>query len=313
MVHFRWFYNFVILIIVDMLMNQPLVLVWLLNPACDPYCRKYWITETNFFTGLFCRSEDLFYIINFRHDDLVLAISVIVVHLGYKRPCPGGVYGDAVPQIDRFAIELGNIQMANNVYRVAYDAGVRRLVVASSNHAADWYEHALIHSHQKDVVSTSDLPVSDNFYGWAKASYELLAWPYASGGFGRELEFVHIRIGAPREMEAARYEGWSGEQLPAGSGLANFKRELGAYFSARDMTQLFRRGIETLDIANEHGIPWVVVHGISGNTRAFWSLETARTVLGYQPEDDSEVRFAADVNRLLTGPDATVAGGRVGA
>ena len=236
-----------------------------------------------------------------------------VVHLGYKRPCPGGVYGDAVPQIDRFAIELGNIQMANNVYRVAYDAGVRRLVVASSNHAADWYEHALIHSHQKDVVSTSDLPVSDNFYGWAKASYELLAWPYASGGFGRELEFVHIRIGAPREMEAARYEGWSGEQLPAGSGLANFKRELGAYFSARDMTQLFRRGIETLDIANEHGIPWVVVHGISGNTRAFWSLETARTVLGYQPEDDSEVKFAADVNRLLTGPDATVAGGRVGA
>lgn len=34
--------------------------------------------------------------------------------------------------------------MANNVYRSAYDAGVQRVVMASSNHAANWYEHALV-------------------------------------------------------------------------------------------------------------------------------------------------------------------------
>ena len=28
---------------------------------------------------------------------------------------------------------------------------------------------------------------SDNFYGWAKASYELLSLPYASGKFGRKM------------------------------------------------------------------------------------------------------------------------------
>jgi hypothetical protein len=54
------------------------------------------------------------------------------------------------------------------------------------------------------------------------------------------------------------------------------------------------------------------VYEISGNTRAFWSLESARRVLGYDPEDDSEVKYAADIRRLLTGPDASIGGGRVG-
>lgn len=38
--------------------------------------------------------------------------------------------------------------MAYNVFRTAYDAGVERVVMASSNHAADWYEHALMHRYQ---------------------------------------------------------------------------------------------------------------------------------------------------------------------
>ena len=76
---------------------------------------------------------------------------------------------------------------------------------------------------------------------------------------------------------------------------ALYKRDLGAYISPRDITQLFRRSIETPDISNEHGVPWLVVYGISNNTRAFWSLVSARTVLGYEPEDDSEVKYAADI------------------
>ena len=110
-----------------------------------------------------------------------------VIHLSYKRSSAGGVFGDAVPHIDRFAVENENVVMANNVYRAAYEAGVRRMVVASSNHAADWYEHALVHRQKKDVVQPWEYPVSDNFYGWAKAAYELLAWPYASGKFGRQI------------------------------------------------------------------------------------------------------------------------------
>ncbi len=54
-----------------------------------------------------------------------------VVHLGYKRR-----QGDA---IDHFFDENENVNMAYNVLRCAYDAGVPRVVMASSNHAADWY------------------------------------------------------------------------------------------------------------------------------------------------------------------------------
>ena len=222
-----------------------------------------------------------------------------VIHLAYKRSSPGGVFGDAVPQIDRFAPELENVQMANNVYRCAYDGGVRRIVVASSNHAADWYEHALIHNHQKEMVFEDDVPLSDNFYGWAKAAYELLAHPYACGAFGRKLEVVQVRIGNPRETDAEALMD-NPDPLHGGTPQSTYKRGLGAHFSERDLQQLFAKAIETPDITNEHGVPWVVVYGLSANARSFWSLENARRVLGFQPEDDSELKFNDTIAKHLT-------------
>ncbi len=249
-----------------------------------------------------------------KYADLFQGVDA-VVHLGYRHAGQAGAFGADLPPIDRFDGELVNLRMAQNVYRSAYDAGVRRVVMASSNHAADWYEHALVHARKREMVHPSDLPLSDNFYGWAKASYELLGFVYASGVFGRKLEVVQVRIGAPRDVSGRHYEGVLREQHagPGGSGLANFKRDLGAWLSERDLRQLFRRAIETPRIEDEHGVPWLVVYGISGNTRAFWSLENARRVLGYAPEDDSEVRYADDVRRFLTGPEAGAPGGRVGA
>ena len=231
-----------------------------------------------------------------------------VVHLGYKRS--GGFGGER--GLDAFDVELDNVRMAGNVYRTAFEAGVRRVVMASSNHAADWYEHALIHERKKEMVFPDELPLSDNFYGWAKGSYELLGFPYACGIFGRKLEVVQIRIGAPRDVSGSQYEGDLSEQHTGGTGLSNFKRDLGAHLSPRDLRQLFVRAIETPDIERPDGVPWLVVYGISGNTRAFWSLASARNVLGYAPEDDAEVKYAADVTRLLTGAGAKIGGGRVG-
>ena len=221
-----------------------------------------------------------------------------IIHLAYKRSSPGGVYGTDVPHIDRFATEHENVQMANNIYRCAYDAGVKRVVVASSNHAADWYEHALIHNRKKEMVFPDELPLSDNFYGWAKAAYELLAYPYACGAFGRKMEIVQVRIGNPRETNANELLSHA-DELHGGSGKSTYKRGLGAHFSQRDLRQLFAKAIETPDIANEHGVPWLIVYGISANSRAFWSLETARNVLGYEPEDDSELKFADDIAKHL--------------
>ncbi len=232
-----------------------------------------------------------------------------VVHLGYKRRS-----GDV---LDHFFVENENVAMAYNVLRCAYDAGVPRLAIASSNHAADWYEHNLIHSRKMESLDPYKIPLSDNFYGWAKATYEHLGFLFACGlgGFAddsgrqqhtgggdaaRRLGVVMVRIGAPRELDPAIYVGDPD----------NYKRDLGAYISPRDITQLFQKAIEAPQIDNEHGVPWQVVYGISNNTRAFWSLSNARAVLGYEPQDDSEVKFADDVRRLLI--DGGASGGRVG-
>ena len=56
-----------------------------------------------------------------------------VVHCAYGRA------NRADPDI-HFAAELQNIQMAYNLYRICQEEGVRRLVVFSSNHAADYTE-----------------------------------------------------------------------------------------------------------------------------------------------------------------------------
>ena len=208
----------------------------------------------------------------------------VVVHLGYYRPPHLGVTGAGKSYLD----ERPNVDMAERVYRHALDGGVGRVVVASSNHAADWYEQ-LIHVRKLDMVGPDDVPKSDNYYGWAKIAYEALGFMYACGAFGRRLGVVQVRIGAPRELDPALYEG-----KPTA-----YKRDLGAYISPRDMQQLFVRSIEAAWIQDEWDLPFQIFYGISNNARAFWSIANARRVIGYDPEDDSEISYAADIQRLL--------------
>ena len=234
-----------------------------------------------------------------------------VIHLAFKPHTPRGAETSNA-LIDRFNNEHENIQMANNIYRSAYDAGVTRLAVASSNHAADWYEHSLIHERKMDMVRPSDFPVSDNFYGWAKAAYELLAWPYACGIFGRKLETVMLRIGFTRPIKVSDYLSDSPMTEQTSNGIAEFKRNLGAYISPRDITQLFTQAIEAPNIENEHEVPFVIAYGCSDNTRRFWSLETARKYLNYEPQDDTEIIYASEIKQLLTGDGTNIRGGKVG-
>ena len=169
-----------------------------------------------------------------------------VVHLGYKRR-------SGTNPLDHFFDEKHNVEMAYNVFRTAYDAGVSRVIMASSNHAADWYEHALIHQRAMEVLDPYMLPLSDNFYGWAKATYEHMGFLFACGGMdfrdasgreqhtggnlgtARKLGVVMVRIGAPRELDISLYKGDP----------MTYKRDLGAYISPRDLTQLFSKAIDT--------------------------------------------------------------------
>jgi hypothetical protein len=216
-----------------------------------------------------------------------------IVHFGFV--------GNSNPQAGndsdaRFASEFANVQMAYNIYQTALEENVRRVVVASSNHAADFYE-SLILDGKMDVVDPNGRALSDNYYGWAKEVYEHLGFVFAAGQqarpvfsfdaganppVGRQLEVVQIRIGGPRETDVAACK--LGD-------LRCVRRALAVYISDRDLQQLFVKSIEAPDIRNEHGIPFQIFYGISGNSHGFWSIANARQVIGYQPEDNSEIRF----------------------
>jgi hypothetical protein len=206
----------------------------------------------------------------------------VVVHTGHLKP-PGE---DPRSQYDT---ERRNVDMMQRVYELALSCGVRRVVAASTNQAAKWYERPYF-AGLKDRVSPEDYPRPDNFYGWAKAAYESLGFLYACGSLGRRLEVIQLRIVVPREINADDFSDEPPER---------YVRELAGYISERDLQQLFCKSIETPDVEDGYGVPFHIFYGVSDNARKFWSITNARKVIGYEPQDDSEVRFAADIARLL--------------
>ena len=212
-----------------------------------------------------------------------------VIHCGYVR-APGLDATTWQNNSDaKFWAEHQNVALAYNVYRTALEEGVRRVVVASSNHAADYYER-LVWADKLDMVTPEMPPRSDNWYGWSKAAYELLGFVFATGEVeGRKLEIVQWRIGGPRDDDI--------DHVKPGD-LKVMHRALGAYLSQRDQIQQAIKMVETEDITDEHGLPFLIVYGISGNTHRFWSLANAKGKIGYAPEDDSQVNFADKIAKI---------------
>ena len=208
----------------------------------------------------------------------------VVVHCGHLKP-----EGDD-PR-SQYEGERRNLDMMQRVYQLSLESGVRRVVAASTNQAAKWYERPY-YAGLKDRVDPEDYPRPDGFYGWAKAAWEPLGFLYACGSLGRRLEVVQVRIVVPREIDAGLFEDEPPER---------YVRELAGYISERDLQQLFCKSVETPEIADEHGVPFHIFYGVSDNARKFWSITNARRVIGYSPQDDSEIRFADDIARLLHG------------
>jgi UDP-glucose 4-epimerase len=195
-----------------------------------------------------------------------------------------------------YEVEQANVDMMQTVYRLALQAGVRRVVTASSNQAAKWYEEPYYQGIRQNV-RPDEYPRPVSFYGWAKVAYESLGFLYASGHLGRRLEVVALRIVVPRQVRLADF---------VGQPTARYFRDIVGYISERDLGQLTERAITVEDVRDGHGVPFLIVYGTSANARRFWDLTTARQALGYEPCDDSEVAFAADIRAVLDDGGSTV-------
>src|SRR6267378_396242 len=169
-----------------------------------------------------------------------------IVHLG-------GISGEGEWE----PILQSNIMGTYNLFEAARRARVKRIIVATSNHAVGFYTRSQTIDHR--VV-----PRPDSRYGVSKAFSEALAGLYADKhGIG----FLCTRIGnfGTKPIDSRRLSIW---------------------ISPRDYTQLVRIGLEHPDIRFE------IVYGVSNNQRSWYDNANAHR-LGYRPQDDSEPQAAA--------------------
>jgi len=160
----------------------------------------------------------------------------------------------------------------HHVFEAARQAGVSRLVCASSQHAtAGFYldepYKAIIEGRYQDVPPSYPLldetcPIRpDGYYGTAKAFGEALGsyyWDY------HHVPSFHLRIGWVLATDD-----------PTFAALA-----LTLWLSHRDVTQVVRRCLEA-----PPSLGYDVFYATSDNTWKIWSIARAQQRLGYQPED----------------------------
>lgn len=145
-----------------------------------------------------------------------------------------------------------NIAGLYDFYLAAVEAGVSRIVFASSNHAIGFY-------HRGRRLGADDPPRPDSRYGLSKAFGELCG-QYFADNYG--LGVLSVRIGSCFDN-------------------VDNKRFLSTWLSRRDFVQLCRIGLEHPNLHHE------IVWGVSANDRGWWDNEPAFR-LGYRPEDNAE-------------------------
>lgn len=144
-----------------------------------------------------------------------------------------------------------------NVWEAGYQAGVKRVVYASSIHAVGMYP--------KSECIGIDVPHRpDTFYGLAKCFTEDMGRMYWEK---RQMESVHLRILSCAQVTNSR--------------------ALGSWLSYDDLIQLVTRAIDTPSVG------FSIVYGVSNNDRA--PVDNAKAAfLGYRPKDNAE-QFAAQI------------------
>lgn len=158
-----------------------------------------------------------------------------------------------------------NIDGTQAVFETARTVDVDRVVFASSNHAVGAYETDrgpdIYDTDEQYRLDGSEDPRPGNLYGVSKAAGELLG-RYYHDEYG--MQVVNVRIG----------------NLTADRPPRDYARGQAMWLSHRDCAHLF-------DCCLQADYEYEIVYGISANAQRFYSLERAREVLGYEPQDDA--------------------------
>ncbi len=159
-----------------------------------------------------------------------------------------------------------NIVGIYNVLEAAHQSGVKRVVFASSVQAIGGNLHRS--DPNKPALQEDEIARPTSLYGASKVWGETLGRYYYDK---YQLEFVSLRIGA--------FQPYDSDWLQR-----DICRDI--WLSPRDMFQISWRALETPDVG------YAVVHATSDVPREAMSLDSARRILGYAPEDKSDDFYA---------------------
>jgi len=185
---------------------------------------------------------------------------------------------DASGRLGWESIHENNIQGTYNVFEASRLAGVKRIIFASTNQVVFGYmrdePYTALFEQDLDNVNPDDFPSVDftqptkplNYYACSKVFGEALSHMYAHS---HQMSCLNLRIG------------WvtHDDQLP-------HPRARVLWCSQRDIIQI----VELCILAPED-LRYDVFHGQSENTYNFLDIQHTIDVLGYQPQDNAEVRL----------------------
>ncbi|GAA0247951.1 NAD-dependent glucose-6-phosphate dehydrogenase Azf [Haladaptatus pallidirubidus] len=175
--------------------------------------------------------------------------------------------GDPRPEAPWNSVLSNNIDGTHNILQAAVDSeSVEKFVFASSNHAVGNYETderkpELYRPHDGFRLDGNELPRPSNLYGVSKATGEVLG-RYYHDEFG--LSVANVRIG----------------NLTEGHPPKDYERGQAMWLSYRDCAHLF-------DCCLQADYDYEIIYGISDNNRKYYSIDRAREVFGYDPQDNS--------------------------
>lgn len=149
----------------------------------------------------------------------------------------------------------GNVGGAYRLFEAATDAGVKRIVFASSNHATGYYKVG-------EDVQPDDPYRPDSFYGLSKCYIELLGRLYADQG---KVSAFNLRIG-----------NFPGDDRP------HSERAAHIWISERDMLHLAVCCIEA-----PQDMAYLNLYGTSANTDNYYDISYLEQLIGYKPQDDA--------------------------
>ncbi len=172
-------------------------------------------------------------------------------------------------------VQWNNVPATVNTFEAARQAGVRRVVFASSNHAVGMYEREEPWASVVDGVYAGldpatlprlgvDVPVRpDGPYGVGKVLGEVVGRYYADAS---GISVICLRIGTVNRTDAP-----------------TTPRHFATLLTHRDLVSLVR-----CCIAAPGDVGFGIVYGVSRNTWRLWDVDAARELVGFEPVDDAE-------------------------